>query len=487
MTRLALAIAALLGCSAEPRPLAPGPAADRLDVQPIVFRTDDGRAVPAELGKFRVPERHRATAGRTIELAFVRFRAETAAPGPPIVYLAGGPGGSGTGAARGPRHPFLMALRQVADVIALDQRGTGLSQQLPACRDRWSVPLDVAATRDQIEAEVLRHARACAAQWRSEGVDLDAYNTEDSADDLDDLRRALGAPRIALVGASYGSHLGLAAIRRHGGIVDRAVLAGIEGPDATLKLPSDQEALLFRIAQLVAADPRAARAYPDFIGALGEVLGRLDREPAQIALDGGARAAIARFDVAVAVAGALRDASTIRLLPRSIDEMQRGDYSSMMPWMRDLRSGKLEAMPSAMDAASWGSPERLARIAHERTGTLLGDAINAPSDAVRAGLEVADLGDAFRAPVQSDVPVVLISGTLDGRTPPHNADDARPGLRRAAHVILDGVGHGDELFLASPEIARLTVAFLRGEPVVDRTIAVAVPDFALPRAAGERR
>src|SRR5678816_2265182 len=142
-----------------------------------------------------------------------------------------------------------------------DQRGTGLSQQLPACRDRWSVPLDVAATRDQIEAEVLRHARACAAQWRSEGVDLDAYNTEDSADDLDDLRRALGAPRIALVGASYGSHLGLAAIRRHGGIVDRAVLAGIEGPDATLKLPSDQEALLRRIAQLVAADPRAARAH----------------------------------------------------------------------------------------------------------------------------------------------------------------------------------------------------------------------------------
>jgi pimeloyl-ACP methyl ester carboxylesterase len=481
------ALTALTACRADPPAPRTPVIRDRLDVQPIAFRTDDGRTVPAELGRLRVPERHATAGGRTIELAFVRFRAETAAPGPPIVYLAGGPGGTGTGAARGARHAFLMALRQVADVIALDQRGTGLSQQLPPCRDRWSVPLDVPATRDQIEAEVQRHARVCAVQWRSEGVDLDAYNTEDSADDIDDLRRALGAPRIALLGASYGTHLGLAVIRRHPDVIDRAVLAGVEGPDATLKLPSDQEALLRRIATLVEADPRTARAYPDLLVALGGVLARLDREPAQIVLDGGVRAAISRFDVAAVVAGALHDPSTIRLLPRSVYEMQRGDFSSMKPWLPDLRSGTIEAMPSAMDAASGASPERLARIRRERGETLLGDVINAPYDAIWAGLGVADLGAAFRAPVQSDVPVVLISGTFDGRTPPHNAGDVRRGLRRAAHVILDGVGHGDGLLIATPEVARLAIAFLRGAPVADRTIAVRMPEIALPRDAGDRR
>lgn len=488
MKRFPIAIAMLAGCHAVP-PVRHDPdrPAARSDVRAIAFRTDDGRTVPAELGRFRVPERRAPGATRTIELAFVRFRAETPDPGPPIVYLAGGPGGSGTGAARGPRNAFLMALRQVADVIAFDQRGTGLSQGLPPCRDRWSLPLDAPATRERLEAEMFRHARACAAQWRAEGVDLDAYNTEQSADDVEDLRRVLAAPRIALVGASYGSHLGLAVIRRHGSVIDRAVLAGIEGPDDTLKLPSDQEALIRRVAALVAADPGAARAYPDFAGALAGVLARLEGEPAWVALDGGGRAAIGRLDVAYAVASALRGPATIRMLPRSVDEMARGDFSSIAPLLPELRSGTLEAMPSAMDAASGASPERIARIRRERAETLLGDAINAPYDAIIAGLGVADLGAAFRAPVRSGVPAVLISGTLDGHTPPHNAEDVRAGLPHAVHVTLDGVGHGDGLFVASPEIARLAIAFLRGAAIDDRTITVPVPAFALPRAEGARR
>jgi pimeloyl-ACP methyl ester carboxylesterase len=62
-----------------------------------------------------------------IELAFVRFKSTAKNPGPPIVYLAGGSGGSGIGAARGSRFPLFMALREIADVIAFDQSG---------CRDQ---------------------------------------------------------------------------------------------------------------------------------------------------------------------------------------------------------------------------------------------------------------------------------------------------------------------------------------------------------------
>src|SRR5690606_28539839 len=68
---------------------------------------------------------------RRIRLGYVRFPSTAAQPGPPIIYLAGGPGGSGVDAATGPRFPIFMALRAVADVIAFDQRGTGLSAHLP--------------------------------------------------------------------------------------------------------------------------------------------------------------------------------------------------------------------------------------------------------------------------------------------------------------------------------------------------------------------
>lgn len=486
MKHLVLAIAAVAACHAQAAPTLARPARGVVDLTAIQFRTDDGRVVPAELGRFHVPERRRAGATRMIELAFVRFGAEHPPGGPPIVYLAGGPGAGGTEHARGPRFALLMALRQAADVIVLDQRGTGLSQRLPPCPLRWSLPLELPASRGELEAEIRRHAQACGARWRADGVDLDAYNTEESADDVDELRRAIGAERIALVGASYGTHLALAVIRRHGRSVDRAILAGVEGPDATLKLPSDQEALLRRIAELVASDPDAARAYPDFWAALGDLLRALDRTPAVVTLAGDRRAAITRFDVENLVAGALRGPDTIRTLPRVVDEMRHGDFSSLRPYVAALRSGTLEAMPAAMDLASGASPARRARIAAERTATLIEDAINFPHDAIRAGLGVAELDAAFRTPLASDVPVLLISGTLDGRTPPHNAEELRAGLARSTHVILDGVGHGDGLFLASPEILRLGLAFLRGASIADHTIPAPPLRFELPHARGDR-
>ena len=52
------------------------------------------------------------------------------------------------------------------------------------------------------------------ADWTAAGVALRGYNTNESADDVDDLRKHLGVERIHLWGISYGSHLGLAILKR---------------------------------------------------------------------------------------------------------------------------------------------------------------------------------------------------------------------------------------------------------------------------------
>ena len=48
------------------------------------------------------------------------------------------------------------------------------------------------------------------------GVAMAGYNTEQSADDIDDLRRHLGAEKIACGGPEGGSHLALCVLKRHG-------------------------------------------------------------------------------------------------------------------------------------------------------------------------------------------------------------------------------------------------------------------------------
>ena len=98
---------------------------------PIKFKPINGDAVDAERGVFEVPEDRRDPRSRRIKLTYVRFPSRAARPGPPIIYLAGGPGGTASGTAMGARFPIFMALREVSDVIAFDQRATGRSNHIP--------------------------------------------------------------------------------------------------------------------------------------------------------------------------------------------------------------------------------------------------------------------------------------------------------------------------------------------------------------------
>jgi pimeloyl-ACP methyl ester carboxylesterase len=90
----------------------------------------------------------------------------------------------------------------------------------------------------------------CAERFRQAGVDRAGYNTNESADDLEDLRKALGAQKISLWAISYGTHLSLATIKRHERNLDRVILAGTEGLTQTIKLPSNIQKHLEQIDRL---------------------------------------------------------------------------------------------------------------------------------------------------------------------------------------------------------------------------------------------
>src|SRR5215471_11396987 len=128
----------------------------------------------AEVGHVRVPENRKNPGGRSIDLAYVRLRAT----------------GPGHGA------PLFQALRETGDVIAFDQRGTGISQADTGCARTWDFPLDSPGE----PARLLPIARArlaeCAQDVRARGVDLAGYNAAESAEDLEALREALGVRQI---------------------------------------------------------------------------------------------------------------------------------------------------------------------------------------------------------------------------------------------------------------------------------------------------
>jgi len=475
---LALASLAAASCAAAPAaPAAPQFAvelsypAPTLTFEPYTFAAFNGTKVEAERGFFEVPENRNDPASRKIRIGFVRFPATTPNPGPPIVYLAGGPGASGVGTAQGARFPIFMALREQGDVIALDQRGIGLSRSLVPCLPSSDIAAPTTLTRDATIAYYRDGLKHCFDRWTSNGADIDGYTTLQNAHDIEDLRRALGAPKLNLWGISYGSHLGLTFMKYHPGSVSRAVLAGIEGLDETVKLPSETDAYFARVQAVIDADPRAKAIYPDLAAMMRRVHARLDETPASIAITpaGASTPVTVTFDgfaIQLLASSMIADPGSAARLPDFYLTLDRGDYTraaSMLHGQFLARPQLFNGMPEAMDLASGVSPARMTRLEAEFRTALLGDALNFPMPHVAGIRPELDLGDDFRAPFASTIPTLFISGTLDGRTYPAEAAATVAGFSHGARLIVENGGHN--IYEADTRIGEAVAAWFRGESV----------------------
>lgn len=451
----------------------------RTQAGPFRFTGWRGAETDAERGFLEVPEDRRDPASRRISLSYVRFPSTAARPGPPIVYLAGGPGGTATGTATGPRFPIFMALREVADVIAFDQRGTGLSNHIPA-RPAPRAPIPP-LTREGLTPALRDEMQAAWTDWTAAGVAMSGYNTEQSADDIDDLRRHLGADQIDLWGISYGSHLALSVLKRHGGHVRRVALASLEGQDQTVKRPARLDTYFQRVDRLLDAAPEVRAAVPDLPALMRRVHARLEAEPARVtATVQGAPVdlAIGGFAVQMLAGGMIADPGGLAMLPGAYLALDAGMVEVLAPFLgRIAGSLQVSGMPEAMDMASGISAERLALVQREVRTAVLGDALNFPMPHLVGAVPGVDLGEAFRAPITIEQPALLVAGSLDGRTPLEEQAEVAAQFRRKSRVMVEHAGHN--VFEAHPEVQALLVRFFGGEDVADTRLSLPPPVFAL--------
>ncbi|WP_421575761.1 alpha/beta hydrolase [Stenotrophomonas maltophilia] len=478
VTRWAALCLTLVGAAPVLAADAPAP----LVFTPYAFETQKHGTIAAEAGYLEVPRRHADPNGPRLRLRVLRLPA-TGGDGraAPVVYLAGGPGGSGIGTGRGPRWPVFDQVRRETDVLLLDQRGAGESEPPPSCPHAHTFDDAQPLQRDAALAALRDVAARCVAYWREAGVDLAAYTTAESAGDLEDLRRALKVPKISLWGMSYGTHLALATVRLHGAGLERVVLMGSEGPDDTLKLPLSADALLAELGVLA-----KAAGFDDLTGSATRVLAALRERQRQgrSVMHGGKQVTIGEYDAQLAITACLGRRMTQQWLPLMLRDAEHGDYDLLAAMVLLLRSeyGSYGAMSLAMDVASGQTPQRRALAEAQARESLFGDALNFPFPALGDGLGLVDLGDAFRGPLRSKVPVLFISGTLDGRTPPANAEALRPGFSDSRTLRVRGASHDNELWVGNPEIAAGIGDFLAGRPVGDKALDVAAPVFARSKA-----
>ena len=440
--------------------------APELRIEPYEFRLRDGSTLAAERGRFTVPEDRGDPASRRIEIGFVRFRSTNPNPGAPIVYLAGGPGGSGVFTAQGPRQPVFLALRAVADVIAFDQRGTGFSSHIPRCTAARRLDPAAGLSEATLTAYYVETLSDCVTRWRAAGIAVNGYTTEQSAEDLEDLRRALGVRRIDLWGISYGTHLAMAAMRRHPGSIGRVALSSVEGMQQTVKLPVHVDAAFARIDAAVGGG---------LVDRMRRVHARLDAEPAVFAMPDGTSFRADSFVIRMMAGFFAKNPDGYAQLAGGYAALEAGQNGALAQpiWNFFYRDPVSMGMTELMDVASGIDDQRLALVQRQAQTALGGTAINFPMPQLNRAVPGLDLGTRFRREIRSRHPVLIFEGDLDVRTPLEEQAAATVGLANVQRLRFRNGGH--DLFEAHPDVGAILTEFFSGRPVTVRELVLPAP------------
>jgi len=248
--RVAPALAALVLAATSCGGSATPPASSGANTLSLKACTVDGMA--ARCGTLTVPEDRLTGQGRTIGVRVVMFPATGRDSAPdPVVYFAGGPGGSTVDLIPS-EMPDLVSLNAQRDLVFIEQRGTGKANPL-TCPAFTAALADKAALRASVES--------CLAHLNG---DLRFYTTAMYADDVAQVLTDLHYAKANLMGISYGVSVEQVFALRHPGMVRTMTFQSGTPLNVPIfeRQPTSTQAALDYVFARCDSQPACHRAFP---------------------------------------------------------------------------------------------------------------------------------------------------------------------------------------------------------------------------------
>jgi pimeloyl-ACP methyl ester carboxylesterase len=405
---------------------------------------------------------------------------------PSLGTVVPNPGGPGTSTIDQTGKDFAAALAPILDrrdLLLIDPRGVGRSDPI-AC--------PALAGAEPVFQGLEEQRRAIGDCGRQLGARHRYYGTAAVADDVDDVRRALGLDRLDLVGVSYGTFLMPVYAQRHPRHVRSIVLAGAYA----INVDTSEEvaaAALRRAITLVCERTREC-AGTTVLRDLGDLATRLRRTLATVDVEHAGRTHRVVLDE-WALAGAVsklysgRPDTELQLgLARAAAAARTGDLGPIRELVRAHLRSQAEVAEAGPRAASipanwatschdyprafdYGDHPAERRRDYERHVRRLDPAGFAPfSPRAWVTRPEFDTGACLTWPADPtartpfppgirlpDVPVLVLSGDLDANTPTASARAAAAQFRHARVIEVPGAGHTP---VQMPEGLGLALEFL---------------------------
>ena len=414
-----------------------------LAFQPCSLRSIMSRdSLQAQCTTFDVPEDRSKPDGRKIALniAWLPASNEADASADPLFLLAGGPGQSAVETFPA-MNPLLKEVRKRRHILLVDQRGTGKSNLLSCEADDTDKP--------DMSPEAMQASAAKCVEALSKKADLRFYTTTDAVADLDDVRKAIGAAQINLMGVSYGTRVAQQYAMRHAGatrsiVLDSPVPNAIQLGNIFARNLDDALALQFAQCTKAAAckgklgDPRAE---------LDALLARLRAAPVTVRFRDAASGEWREDTLhAETVAGLVRMYAYMpaagALLPKLIHEANAGRYDGLMALAQMMSGNMKDSMAMGMQMSVVCSEDAGSMVAREEdAGTVLGKQMPKGMAAMCAAWPKGTVPADFNKPLSTTVPALVLAGEFDPVTPPRYGEQIVKTLPNSRLFVLRGQGH----------------------------------------------
>jgi pimeloyl-ACP methyl ester carboxylesterase len=438
--------------------------------------------VLAECGELSVPENPAERGGRRISLRVARVPAINRRKQPdPLFVLAGGPGMAATMFYASAAFPFERIHRD-RDIVLVDQRGTGQSNPL-------NCALDDNELYHASDAEISAAAQRCL-KTLEKNARVEFYTTSVAVQDLDKARSALGYGRINLYGVSYGTRVAQHYVRRFPSRTRTVILDGVVPPELILGPATalNAEQALARILARCTNDTECNKHFGDPSVSYHSLRNSLQAHPVQVSLADptsgeSSRLEFTQFHLATVLRLESYTAEQAALLPLMLhDATQSANFTPLASQFLLVSRSVGDAVAYGMhnsvvcseDVPLWDSI-RVNRVELEKTylGTAQLDSLRS----LCAGWPRGPVDPDFHAPLRSDVPALLLSGSDDPVTPPSDAEVTLKGFSHSVHIVLEGFGHGQ---LSAPCVDRVMANFVRQGAVEKLDISCVKNDRPMP-------
>jgi pimeloyl-ACP methyl ester carboxylesterase len=396
-------------------------------------------------GYLTVPEDHSRPQGPTIRLAVAIFKASYSSTfADPVVILGGGPG-----------YPVLASLGPVLtpaiiphfwpgdrDLILLDQRGVGYSQPSLACTEFTTMG----------HAAFLQVVRACHDRLVRQGINLNAYNTIQNADDVHDLVRALDYRQVNLDSASYGTRLALTVMRLFPADIRSVVLDSAYPPQVSrfISFPAAAQRAFDTLFRGCAADASCNQHYPHLQAAFALLVADLNQHPATVQVTDPqtgklVSGVITGDDLVSELRSALYQTALIPKLPKLIYQIAHRDYSQLSAVNAALASpmeslGMQFSVNCSENSLTPQSLEAAVQVVEPESRHLFLAALQ-QDDAMCQLWNVQPVPAVQQQAVTSAIPTLILSGEYDPVTPPAYGMLVARTLSKSYFFLFKGEGH----------------------------------------------